>query len=108
MRTEAQIAIAQWNLDQIEVRRRPGTLLNVGNVRIDLQGVINQDDTYFANIQIQLNIQRAPGQSTTIAAILLQAGQNIPVRYIRKALLLSLQEHGTVQLQTHRLSQAHI
>ena len=103
IRNDAERAIAEWNQNQIEANSRAGTLLNGDNVRVDLQGLINRRGIRFANIQIQINTRRAPGQTTTIAAVLLPAGEHIPVRYIRRALLLSLERHATVVLQTNRL-----
>ena len=95
-------AVSQWTLGGIAGSRQAGTLLDINTVRVDLQGMINQDGIRYANIQIQINTQRIPGRSTTIAAVLMQANQDIPVRYIRRALLFSLQQHGTIVLRVRR------
>ena len=44
-----------------------GTLFHKNDARIDLQGLFNQNNMRFANIQIQMNVPRVPGESTTIA-----------------------------------------
>ena len=54
-------------------------------------------------IQIQMNIPRTKkNKSTTIAFVMLQAGENFPVEYIQKALFLSLDMKGTIILQKRK------
>ena len=85
-------------LGRIRNGAQAGTMVQDNNVRIDLQGFFNQAGRRYANIQIQLNRPRRnrPGyvDSTTIATACVetngQNGVNIPVRYIRDALIRSL------------------
>ena len=102
VRSDAVRAVSHWNLGEIAGNAQAGTLINMNTVRVDLQGMINRDGIRYANIQIQINTRRTPGRSTTIAAVLVQANQDMPVRYIRRALLYSLQQHGTIVLRVRR------
>lgn len=98
---DATTAISLLNLNAGDIPNnvQAGTLVKHNTVRIDLQGVINRGGIRYLNIQIQQNI-RGPrnGRSTTIAAVLVPANRHIILRYIRRALNLSLQRHGTVVL----------
>ena len=102
-RTAARTLISRWNLNGIALNANAGTLFNNDDARIDLQGLFNQNNMRFANIQIQMNVPRVPGESTTIAIIRLQAGKHFPIGYIRKALLESLVQKGLVILQQRTL-----
>ena len=73
-------------------------------VRIDLQKMYNESKVCLANIQIQMNVPRVPGESTTIAMIQLQAGEDFPTRYIRRALHESLNRERTIKLQKKEYS----
>ena len=76
-------------------------------VRIDLQGLFNDDNNIcFANLQIQMNIKRKPGQSTTLATVLLEAGEKFPFKYIRKAFLHSFEMKGSIKLQKKKYTKS--
>ena len=96
-------AISRWNLNEIAANTQAGTLYVQGNVRVDMQGLVYRNGIRFANIQIQHNIRRNNGESTTFVVIQLQAGENFPIRYIRRALQLSLERHENIILQRNRL-----
>ena len=91
--------VLKWNVQEIPRYAGRSKYYKNKDVRIDLEGTYGPDNLRFANIQIQMNIKRKPGKSTTIANVLLQAGVNFPVEYIQKALLLSLDMQGVITLQ---------
>jgi hypothetical protein len=103
IRRDVMRAISMWNLNGIAASTQAGTLFVHGSVRVDMQGMVNRNGVRFANIQIQHNIRRVPGQSTTFVVIQLQAGVDFPIRYIRRALQLSLERHENIILQRNRL-----
>lgn len=79
-------AIAQLE----DIDRQPGTIVTLGNVRIDLQGFVNRNNHRFANIQVQINRPRKNAQDSTTVAVALVELANIPIRYVRDALIRSL------------------
>ena len=90
-RTTAKRAISKWSPEfkNFAVNAQPRTILWEGHIHIELQRMVYRKGSRFANIQV--NSCCDEGKRTTIAVIQLQAGQEFPVRYIRRALLLSLE-----------------
>lgn len=71
------------------------TLVSIKNnpVRIDRQGTYTKEDkSRWANIQVQLNIQRHGRKSTTVAAVQVEL-EPLKIRYVRNALLRSYHNH---------------
>ena len=95
----AKELVLKWNVQEIPRYAGRSKYYKNKDVRIDMEGTYGPDNLRFANIQIQMNIKRKSGKSTTIANVLLQAGVNFPVEYIQKALLLSLDMQGVITLQ---------
>lgn len=86
-RRDAIAAIARLE----NIGTRSDTMVTEGSVRIDLQSLFNRNDRRYANIQIQINRPRTgASDSTTIATALVEIGVNMPIRYVRDALIRSL------------------
>lgn len=106
-RRSAQMLIAQ--LEQIDGGAR--TLLNPRGspIRIDLQGTFTEGEQHYMyrNIQVQLNRPRGTGTNrhTTIATAIVQTNSqgnvDMPIRYVRDALLRSLRDCATVESCTN-------
>ena len=97
--------ISELDLNEIPDNAQPGTIIRSKDVRIDLQGMFSKENQRFANIQIQMNIPRPKkkkNKSTTIALLLLQAGEHFPVEYIHIALRESLERQGAIILRRIR------
>ena len=101
----ARELIMTWKLKTIARKSKfPAEIDKNELVRIDLQKMYDNSKVCFANIQIQMNIPRVPGESTTIAMIQLQAGEDFPPRYIRRALRESLDREMNIKLQEKKYS----
>ena len=109
VRVDAEKAISKWSLDGIMANRQAKNLIKLKTVRIDIQGMIILDGgniNRYANIK--KNSQRhhtGPDTSTTMANALVPVGIHIPCRYIRDALLQSLNTHDRVELRVTDLKE---
>lgn len=80
---------------------------NGGPVRIDLQGTFSRNGRHYRNIQVQQNRRggRGVNRPTTIATALVQSDPqgnvDIPIHYVRDALLRSLRDCDTVESCTN-------
>lgn len=106
-RRAANSAIAQFN--GVDRTNQGGTLVSRDGVRIDLQGRTTSGTRRFANIQIQVNRQRSNANDlTTIATALIETDQAgnllFPIRYIRDALIRSLEDCRGRQCRLQRES----
>lgn len=104
-RQAARSAIAQLN--GIDGSR--DTLVSVGGVRIDRQGRCSCNGRQYVNIQVQVNRLRGDASdSTTIATALRlvetdeRGNLKLPIRYIRDALIRSLQDKQPRQCRLQR------
>ena len=92
--------IDNWKVREISSKSAQGRYSQNKLVRIDLQGKFNDENNIcFANIQIQMNIPRPKGKSTTIATVLLEMGEDFPLEHIRRAFMSSLKEKGSIKLR---------
>jgi hypothetical protein len=64
---------------------------------LDLQGTFEREGTIYTNIQLQVNIPRRPGESTTVAHVEIPRNLAVSIpRYLRWALFESLHRGVTV------------
>ncbi|KAL1279357.1 hypothetical protein QQF64_026030 [Cirrhinus molitorella] len=104
-RNEAENIISRWENDFLVDQPR-SNLIHTENLRIDLQQIIpnnNNNNQRYYNLQIQVNIPRRPGQSTTVSQIIVPRG--IPRRYIRRAFLESFRRRARVRVEVSTLNQ---
>lgn len=100
----ARSAIAQLN----DIDRSEGTLVDGDGVRIDMQGSFtDRNGRRYANLQIQVNrLRNKAKDSTTIATALVETNERgnleLPIRYVRDALLRSLQDPQPRQCRLQR------
>ncbi|XP_039607903.1 uncharacterized protein LOC120527975 [Polypterus senegalus] len=94
----AYILISRWHNSLLPVQPR-SELLVEGFLRIDLQGFIVREERRYYNLQIQINGRRPPGQSTSIAQIIIPTDQDIPERYFRRAFTESLLQQARVTVE---------
>lgn len=101
---EAEDLINQWTNDKL---RSKGTskLIKSKNLRIDVQGTFNRkqpkgDSILYYNLQIQINMARKPGESTTVSQIIVPDG--VPERYIRRAFLESFRRRAKVEVEVSK------
>ncbi len=92
-RNEASNLISRWNNGYLVDQAR-SNLITSENLRIDMQGLINRNNQRYYNLQIQVNMNRRPGQSTTVSQIIIPSG--VPDRYIRRAFWESFRRRARV------------
>lgn len=73
--------------------------------RIDMQGMVNRGNQRYYNLQIQRNVPRQSGQSTTYSQVLLPENpiREIPSRYVRRAFNLSYEDRAGITIIVSRL-----
>ncbi|MCI4388986.1 hypothetical protein PGIGA_G00092460 [Pangasianodon gigas] len=101
-KNEARNLISRWNNGYLVDQAR-SQLITSDNLRIDMQGLINRNNQRYYNLQIQVNVRRRPGQSTTVAQIIVPAG--VPDRYIRRAFWESFRRRARVFVDVSTQSQ---
>ena len=90
--------IALWNNELLTTRSK--TLVVRFGFRIDMQGMVNRDNQRYYNLQIQRNVPRERGQSTTYSQVLVPENlTGIPTRYVRDAFLRSYRETAGVTIE---------
>ncbi|XP_016107239.1 uncharacterized protein [Sinocyclocheilus grahami] len=98
-RNDAENLINSWeNLHLVDQAR--SNLIKSGNLRIDMQGIIKRNNQRYYNLQIQVNVQRKKGESTTVAQIIIP--DEIPERYVRRAFLESFNRRARVFIEVSR------
>ncbi|KAL0161680.1 hypothetical protein M9458_045405 [Cirrhinus mrigala] len=98
-RNDAENLISRWkNVYLVDQAR--SNLIRSGNLRIDMQGIINRNNQRYYNLQIQVNVQRRRGDSTTVAQILIPRG--IPERYVRRAFTESFDRRAKVSIKVRK------
>ncbi|XP_072526528.1 uncharacterized protein [Salminus brasiliensis] len=103
-RSEITNIIALW--DNSVLRNQPKSgLISSGDLRIDLQGLVNRGNQRYYNLQIQLNVHRNNGESTTVAQILIPEEPEIPTRYVRRAFLESFRRRAKVTVEVKHVNQ---
>ncbi|XP_028417335.1 uncharacterized protein LOC114541731 isoform X2 [Dendronephthya gigantea] len=94
-------AIAQMETSRIPPRPRSEIVSN-SNFRIDLQGTHWWGGQNYYNLQLQRNIPRQPGQSTTYATVLVPVarvgGQYMNSRRLRNAFIESLLKKENIRI----------
>lgn len=84
-------------------------IVNNQNFRIDLQGIVWIQNAYYYNLQLQRNIARRPGQSTTYATVLVPRArvgdQYMNTRRLRNAFIKSFLERKNVRIIVTQYSQ---
>ncbi|XP_051948308.1 uncharacterized protein LOC127619508 [Xyrauchen texanus] len=101
-RNEAQNLISRWDNGYLVDQAR-SNLIHSDNLRIDMQGIITRNNQLYYNLQIQVNVSRRPGESTTVSQIIVPGG--IPGRYIRRAFWESFQRQARVFVETSTQNQ---
>lgn len=98
--SEAQRMIAHWDNSLLLPQPRSEILVSHrGNLRLDLQGFINSDGVRYRNYQIQINTARRPGESTSIAQVMIPENEAIPDRYVRRAFLESMHRSARITIR---------
>lgn len=87
--------ILRWNNGYLGYRARSG-LITSDNLRIDLQGTFPRSNQRYCNLQIQINEQRQPGTSTTVAQVIVPQNEDIPDDYIRMAFEESIRRRAKI------------
>ncbi|KAK2865540.1 hypothetical protein Q7C36_001596 [Tachysurus vachellii] len=82
-RKEINELILQWSNNLLH--NQAGTLISIGNFRIDNQGLQNRNNRHYYNLQIQVNIPRRNRRSTTVAQVLMPVNEDVPERYVQRA-----------------------
>ena len=99
-RRQVQILIEKLSITSVDANAQK-TLCKDGPYRIDLQGTFtNKNNQKMANIQVQSN---GPN-SRSVAAILIPMNVDFAVRYIRRALLRSLDSCRIITMDINRNS----
>ncbi|XP_070710808.1 uncharacterized protein [Pempheris klunzingeri] len=96
LRNEALDLINQWDNQGLGNQGR-SNLITSDNLRIDLQGLINRNNQQYYNLQIQWNVPRRSGQSTTLAQIIVPVDTS--AEYMREAFRESLQRRARIVLE---------
>ncbi|KAI9554340.1 hypothetical protein GHT06_019612 [Daphnia sinensis] len=94
-RKEAEIIIADFKRGSLSCSEAPGTLIPHKSVRIDLQdpsGGFERNGKRWRNLQLQLNGPRRKDYPSTVATVLVQCDRTFPVRFIRRAFVLSMRK----------------
>uniref|UniRef100_A0A8C2AXH9 Uncharacterized protein n=1 Tax=Cyprinus carpio TaxID=7962 RepID=A0A8C2AXH9_CYPCA len=101
-RNEARNLISRWNNGYLVDQAR-SNLITSDNLRIDMQRPINRNNQRYYNLQIQVNMPRVSGESTTVSQIIVPDG--VPERYIRRAFLESFSRRARVFVDVSSQSQ---
>lgn len=64
---EIQSITSMWSNDLLTDQK--GTLVKTNTFRIDMQGMVPRDNQRYYNLQIQMNVRRQKGQSTTYSRL---------------------------------------
>ena len=102
LRSDIQRITSMWFnellIDQIR------TLVRTDTFRIDMQGMVNRDSQRYYNLQIQRNVPRQRGQSTTYSQVLVpQNLEGVPTRYVRRAFVLSYKDRAGITIRVSSL-----
>ncbi|XP_021328370.2 uncharacterized protein si:ch73-144l3.2 [Danio rerio] len=103
---EVENLVSQWDNGYLVDQAR-SNLLRSADVRIDMQGLINRNNLRYYNLQVQRNVPRRAGESTTVSQIIVPPG--VPARYIRRAFIESLRMRAQVfiDVSTSNLDSQH-
>ena len=93
--------ISRWCNELLTNRAK--TLVQTNNFRIDMQGMVNRNNQKYHNLQIQQNVPRQSGRSTTFALVLVPENlpEQITKRYVRRAFLESFQKQAEITIEVH-------
>ncbi|XP_053336275.1 uncharacterized protein LOC128508824 [Clarias gariepinus] len=104
-RNEIGNIISRWNNGYLGDQAR-SELITSDHLRIDLQGLVNRNNLNrnnqnrntlrYYNLQIQVNVRRQPGSSTTVAQVLIPQNEDVPDRYVRRAFKESVDHRARV------------
>ncbi|XP_078541535.1 uncharacterized protein LOC144826948 [Lissotriton helveticus] len=97
--------VARWNSGCLR-NKQTSNIIHSKNLRLDLQGFPKPGGISHYNYQIQINGQRPPGQSSSIAQVLFPVEANIPDRYIRRAFIESLVRRARIKITLNQFCQA--
>ncbi|KAL7856344.1 hypothetical protein AOLI_G00199480 [Acnodon oligacanthus] len=106
-RGEITNIIARWDNGYLGNQARPN-LITSEHLRIDLQGLLCIDGQQYYNLQIQLNVPRRPGQSTTVSQIFIPRNVPVPDRYVRFAFVESFRRRARINAEFQRLMAIHL
>ncbi|XP_040905169.1 uncharacterized protein LOC121189280 [Toxotes jaculatrix] len=97
-RNEAINLINRWDNQGLGDRARSNLIRSEeGNLRLDLQGLINRNNQRYYNLQIQINSARSSRESTTLAQIIVPIDTS--AEYMRLAFRESLQRRARITLE---------
>jgi len=96
-RDNIETIISMWDNDLLT--NQPGTLRRTDTFRIDMQGMVNRDNRRYYNLQIQRNVPRQRGQSTTYSQVLVPENlEGVSTRYVRGAFIRSYKETAGITI----------
>ncbi|XP_060933492.1 uncharacterized protein LOC133010086 isoform X2 [Limanda limanda] len=95
---EALELINRWNNQRLSAEAR-SNLITSDHLRLDNQGLCNRNNQRCYNLQIQINGPRSPGQSTTVAQIIVPVDTS--AEYMRFAFRESLRGNFRVELEVN-------
>lgn len=95
--------IDRWKNDLLVNRARSG-LVQTNNFRIDMQGMVERNGQRYHNLQIQRNVPRNSGQSTTFSQVLVpQNLEGVTDRYVRRAFTESFQRRVGITIKVSQI-----
>ncbi|KAI4899757.1 hypothetical protein NFI96_004476 [Prochilodus magdalenae] len=100
-RNEITHLISLWENGGLGNQTRSG-LFVFRDFRIDLQGLVNRGDHQYYDLQIQQNVPRRHGESTTVSHVLIPRNISVPDRYVRHAFVESFQRRATVTVEVNQ------
>ncbi|KAK3507229.1 hypothetical protein QTP70_011552 [Hemibagrus guttatus] len=83
-KNEIEQIISKYNNSYLRDQAK-SNILKTDSLRIDIQGRLKRNNQYYYNLQIQVNMPRQKGGSTTVAQVLIPQNEDIPDRYVRRA-----------------------
>ena len=96
---EIQRIISMWSNDRLTTQPT-SRLRETDTFRIDMQGMVNRGNQWYYNLQIQRNVQRPSGQSTTYSQVLVPENLvGVPTRYVRRAFVLSYKDRAGITIR---------
>lgn len=99
---EIQSITSMWSNDLLTDQK--GTLVKTNTFRIDMQGMVPRDNQRYYNLQIQMNVRRQKGQSTTYSQVLVPENlEGVSTEYVRDAFITSYKETAGITIRVSSL-----
>ena len=100
---EIQRIISMWSNDRLTTRST-SRLRETDTFRIDMQHMVKLGNQRYYNLQIQRNVQRQNGESTTYSQVLVPENlEGVPTRYVRRAFVLSYKNRAGITIRVSPL-----